>query len=111
MYLDWGNWLYGLFAGCIGGAANAVSGAVAALVVDAKDFSAGSAHSFKLMAAIFCLTFLKDAALYLTQHPLPTVKTVTTVETVEKQVHPTATVTTTVEQTTTAAAGVSTEKP
>ena len=99
MRLDWGNWVYGLFAGCIGGAANALSGGVAALVVDAKDFSAGSAHSFKMMGAIFALTFLKDAALYLSQNPLPPIKTVTTVETVEHQAHPSATVTTTVQET------------
>ena len=97
--LDWGNWLYGLLAGSISGGANSVSGALGAVIVDPKHFAIGSASSFKLMAVIFGLTFLKDASLYLAQKPLPPVKTVTTTETVVQKTHPTATVTTTVEET------------
>lgn len=97
--LDWGNWIYGLLWGSIGGGANAVSGAMAASMVDSKDFAFGSAQSLKLMGAIFLFTFVKDAALYLKQNPLPAIKTVTTVETVERKQHPPAVVTTTVEKT------------
>jgi hypothetical protein len=97
--LDWGNWFYGLLAGSIGGGANSVSGALGAVIVDPKHFAVGSSASFKLMGVIFLLTFLKDASLYLAQNPLPKIKTVTTTETVEHLTHPTATVTTTVEET------------
>lgn len=47
--LDWGNWLYGLFAGGIGGGATAVYGAFAASAIDAH-FAFGTPNSFKLMA-------------------------------------------------------------
>lgn len=98
--LDWGSWFYGLVWGSMGGGANAVSGALGAAVVDAKDFAIGSLQSFKLMGAIFAMTFLKDAALYLAQRPLPTaIETVTTVETISAQSSPPALVTTTVQTT------------
>lgn len=97
--LDWGSWLYGLLWGSIGGGANSVSGALAAAIVAPQQFAVGSNASFKLMGMIFLLTFLKDAALYLAQKPLPPVKTVTITETVEQQHHPEAKVTTTVEET------------
>lgn len=96
--LDWGNWLYGLFAGGIGGGATAVYGAFAASAIDAH-FAFGTANSMKLMAMMFAMSFLKDAALYLKQNPLPAIRTVTTVETVERTRNPPATVTTTVEKT------------
>ena len=97
--LDWGSWLYGLFAGGIGGGATAVYGAMAASMIDSTHFAFGSPSSFKLMGMMFAMSFLKDAALYLKQKPLPDVKTVTTTETVERTTHPPATVTTTVEET------------
>jgi hypothetical protein len=97
--LDWGNWLYGLFYGSIGGGANSVSGALGAVIVDPKHFAFGSTSSFKLMGVIFLLTFMKDASLYLAQKPLPPIKTVTTTETVQQTTRPAATVTTTIEQT------------
>ncbi len=97
--LDWGNWIYGLLWGSIGGGANAVSGAMAASMVDSADFSFGGTRSLKLMGAIFLFTFVKDAAFYLKQNPLPAIKTVTTVETVKRTAYPPATVTTTIEKT------------
>jgi hypothetical protein len=97
--LDWGNWLYGLFYGSIGGGANSVSGALGAVIVDPKHFAFGSAASFKLMGVIFLLTFMKDASLYLAQKPLPPIKTVTTTETVQQTTRPASTITTTIEQT------------
>jgi len=97
--LDWGHWVYGLFAGSLGGAANAAASAISVTIVDPKNFAIGSAHSFEVMGGVFLITFMKDAALYLAQHPLPDIKTVTTVETVVQKSNPPATVTTTVEKT------------
>jgi hypothetical protein len=107
--LDWANWIYGLLFGSLGGAANAASGAIGVAIVDPKNFSIGSAHSLEVMGVVFGMTFLKDAALYLAQHPLPAIKTVITTETVEQQHHPEAQVTTTVETTETGPA--TTERP
>ena len=103
--LDWGNWIYGLFAGGIGGGASAVSGAFAASAIDSTHFGFGSTASWKLMGLMFLMNFMKDGFLYLKQNPLPTVKTVTKVETVERQQHPPAVVTTTVEETKVTKAG------
>lgn len=100
--LDWSGWAYGLMAGSIGGGATAVYGALAVAMIDSRDFSVGSAKSFKLMGLMFAMSFIKDAALYLKQNPLPTVKVVKRVETVAHQENPATTVTTTIEQTTTA---------
>jgi hypothetical protein len=81
--LDWSIWLYGLFAGGVGGGATAVWGALSASMVDSP-FAVGSASSFKLMGMMFLMSFVKDAALYLKQNPMPAMKTVTTaVETTE----------------------------
>lgn len=96
--LDWSNWLYGLFAGMIGGGSTAVTGALAASAIDSHDFGLGTARSFKLMAAMFAMSAAKDMFLYLKQNPLPKVVTVTTVETTQ-QMTPKSTVVTTVEQT------------
>lgn len=97
--MDWSGWLYGLLAGAIGGGATAVYGAMAATMVDSSDFAFGSPKSLKLMGMMFAMSFIKDAALYLKQNPMPKVVTVTTVETVERQKNPPATVTTRVEET------------
>lgn len=96
--LDWGSWLYGLFAGMIGGGATAMTGALAASAIDGTDFAIGSMRSFKLMAAMFAMSAAKDMFLYLKQNPLPKVVTVTTVETTQ-QLTPKSTVVTTVERT------------
>lgn len=97
--LDWSNWLYGLFAGMIGGGATAVTGALAASAIDSNDFGFGTSRSVKLMAAMFLMSALKDTCLYLKQNPLPKIITVTTVQTTE-QISPKATQVTKVEQTT-----------
>ncbi len=69
--LNWADWLYGLFYGSIGGGANAVYAAFGAAIVDQKDFSFGSAKSFKLMGMVFLFSALMSAFLYLKQKPLP----------------------------------------
>lgn len=97
-HLDWESWLYGLFAGMIGGGSTAVTGALAASAIDSRDFGFGTARSMKLMGAMFLMSAGKDMFLYLKQNPLPKVITVTTVETTEK-LTPKATVVTTIEQT------------
>lgn len=96
--MDWGSWLYGLFAGGIGGGAAAVYGAMIASAVS-KDLAFGSAASFKFMGLMFAMSFVKDAALYLKQKPLPDVVRETTTETVARQQYPPAVVTTTVKET------------
>lgn len=80
--LDWGNWLYGLLTGCISGGASAVYTAILAGAIDSH-FAVGNANSFKLMGGIFAMSFIKDAALYLKQNPLPKMHMVA-VETVER---------------------------
>jgi hypothetical protein len=95
--LDWGSWLYGIFAGGIGGGATAVYGAIAASMIDSKHFGFGSAASFKLAGMMFGMSFVKDAALYLKQNPLPAVKRETTVSSARST--PAGTVITTVKET------------
>jgi hypothetical protein len=96
--LDWGNWLYGLFAGGIGGGATAITGGIAAGAIDSH-FSMGTSNSFKLMGLMFVLSFIKDVALYLSQSPLPKVKTVTTTTKVMDQPAPGEKRVTTIEET------------
>lgn len=87
--MDWGSWLYGLFAGAIGGGSAAVTGGFAAMAVDSKDFGMGTANSFKLMGMMFVFSAVKDAMLYLKQNPLPPIVTQTVTESVS---HTTTTV-------------------
>lgn len=96
--LDWENWLYGLFAGGIGGGATAITGGIAAGAIDSH-FSLFSASSFKLMGLMFAMSFIKDAALYLSQSPLPKVKTVVTTTKVTDNTLPGEKRVTTVEET------------
>lgn len=100
LHLDWSNWLYGLFAGAIGGGSAAVSSGVSAVLTDPH--LAGSFSLLKLMGTTFIVSFFLSAFFYLKQNPLPT-KIVKTVETVEHKHFPEATVTTTVEKTSTIA--------
>jgi len=97
--LDWGNWLYGLFAAFIGGGATAVSTAFTVSMVDPHDFAFGGPKSLHVM----WLTFLVNGCIvgfaFLKQNPLPQVKVVTTVETTTRQEHPSAVVKTTIEET------------
>lgn len=77
--LDWGNWIYGLVAGFIGGGSTAVSGGLALLVIDPNDFNFSNPKLFKAMAAMFLFSGVKDMMLYLHQQPLPKIITTTTV--------------------------------
>ncbi len=68
---DWGNWLYGFFVSTISGGASAVYLAMVAGAVDPKNLPIGSSQSFKLIGLMFAWEFVKDAALYLKQNPVP----------------------------------------
>jgi hypothetical protein len=72
--MDWGNWLYGLFAGAIGGGASAVTVALSASAID-PHFAVGTPNSLKLMGLTFAISAAKDAFLYLKQNPLPKLRT------------------------------------
>lgn len=96
--VDWEGWIKGLLAGCISGGANAVMLALTAPAID-PDLALGSPKALKLMGMIFVTSVLKDAMLYLRENPIPKVKTVTTVKTVEHQESPPLTVVTTVQET------------
>lgn len=100
--LDWGNWLYGIGAGFIGGGSTAVTGAMALMVIDSKDFYLGGVKIWQVMGLMFVFSGVKDMMLFLAQQPLP--KIITTVTTTETSVLPTrppTTITKTVEEKTT----------
>src|SRR6185295_3271511 len=96
--LDWDNWGYGIFAGFIGGGANAVTGGVVINMVDGKDFNIYTPKFYIMVGLMFAGNGLMSMLMFLAQHPLPAVKTVTTVETTEKH-PPSTTVVTKVEET------------
>jgi len=96
--LDWRNWAYGIGAGFIGGGANAVVGGVVINLVDAKDFNIYTLKFYVMVGMMFVGNGMMSMLAFLAQHPLPTVKTVTTVETTEKQ-PPSTVVVTKVEET------------
>lgn len=85
--LDWGSWVYGLFAGFIGGGSSAVSAAVVVGIKDPKDYALGGWNSLHLMFWVFLVSGLISAFTFLKQNPLPNKITVTT--TTEKQTLPT----------------------
>lgn len=65
--LEWKSWLYGLFAGVIGGGATALSGMTAGAVFGAADFTP------RQVASIFIGGAIASASMYLKQSPLPKV--------------------------------------
>ncbi len=77
--LDWGGWLYGLFAAVIGGAASAiVAGGSAALVVPGIKAS----QALTVMGTTFVVSGVFSGMNYLAKQPLPSkVVTTTTTET------------------------------
>src|SRR4051812_28333217 len=97
--LDWGSWVYGMLWGAIGGGASAVVSGVTVALNDPKDYGIGSGKFIGLVVTVFIANAAMSMFLYLKQNPLPTMKTVTTVQTVEKQQNPPVVVTTTVQQT------------
>ena len=84
---DWGNWLYGLFSGFIGGGAGAVVSGVTVSMFDKDNFYIGSSKFFLLVGAVFLTNGTLTALAFLKQQPLPPhLKTVTT--SVEQTVQP-----------------------
>lgn len=69
--LDWGNWLYGLFSGLIGGGAGAVVSGVTVSVIDPKDWAIGSSHFLVLTGTLFLTHGVLSAFMFLKQQPLP----------------------------------------
>ena len=71
--LKWGLWLYGLFAGFIGGGAGAFASGVAATWLAPESFGASQhfGHLLALIGITFFLSGLTHFFAYLAQHPLP----------------------------------------
>jgi hypothetical protein len=69
--LDWGNWLYGLFAGFIGGGAGAVVTGVTASMLVPDKLAVGSTKSFELIGVVFLVHGCISMAMFLQQNPLP----------------------------------------
>ena len=92
--LDWGSWIYGLLYGAISGGASAVVSGVTVALNDPKDYGVGSGKFMELVITVFMANAAMSMFLYLKQTPLPAVKTVTTVQTVEQETKPTKTITT-----------------
>ena len=98
--LNFGDWLYGLFAAFIGGGATAVVAAFSINMVDPQHFNTSSPDFYKIVLAMFGSSGLINALMFLRSKPLPDVKkVVTTTETTEVTSHPMARVVTTVEET------------
>jgi len=95
--LDWGSWIYGLLYGAIGGGASAVVSGVTVALNDPKDYGVGSGKFMELVITVFLANAAMSMFLYLKQSPLPAVKTVATIQTIEQEGHPTKTVTTVAE--------------
>jgi hypothetical protein len=81
MKLDWGHWLYGLFAALIGGGAGSISATYGASLIAPGQFgTTGDAgwNSLKLVGFTFVASAVVAVAAYLKQSPLPSaVATVT----------------------------------
>ncbi len=71
MKLDWGNWLYGLVAGFIGGGAGAVVTGVTASMLVPDRLAIGSSKFFVLIGVVFLAHGCISTMMYLQQHPLP----------------------------------------
>lgn len=78
-HLDWENWLYGLFAGFIGGGASAVTSGITLNMVDSKDFNIYTSKFYTTVAAIFLVNGTMNMFMFLRQTPLPKIVTTTTV--------------------------------
>lgn len=69
--LDWGQWLYGLFSGFIGGGASAATSGFVGNAVDPTHFNVRSRDFYILIGANFMASGLLSMFFYLKQHPLP----------------------------------------
>lgn len=106
MTMDWGNWLYGLIAGLVSAGANAITTGTLLAMTDPDHVF--SSKFWVPILGMFVLSAVKDAGLYLAQHPLPAIVK-TTVETTKKK-SPTSTVVTTIETTEAVSADLDTKK-
>jgi hypothetical protein len=97
--LEWKEWLYQLVSALVSGGAGAVASAGISPIVDSAHFNPSTWAYYKLIVMMFFGTGLLKMCVYLQAHPVPDVKVVTTVQTIEKQKDPPAIVTTTVETT------------
>ncbi len=99
--LDWDKWIYGLVSAFIGGGSGAFSSGIGATLIAPQDFNIQHPSALlKLMFFVFVISGLPPFFAYLHQNALPAVKTVTTIETVEKvATTPPKTITTVVEKT------------
>ena len=97
--LDWDDWIRGLISAFVGGGASAVTSGIAVRVGDPQQYNMATQKFYVLVGSVFVMSGLINMMAFLRNKPMPDIKTVTTTETVEHQVHPPATVTTTVEET------------
>jgi hypothetical protein len=97
--LDWSDWLRGVISAFVGGGAGAVTSGVVVSLGDPQQYNMGTQKFYVLVGSVFLMSGMMNLMAFLRNKPMPDVKTVTTVETVEHQAHPPATVTTTVEKT------------
>lgn len=76
--LNWGQWIYGLVAGFIGGGASSATSGLAAIGIDPSHFNLGSttgglSHVLTLVGATFVVSGVLHALAFLSQMPLPPV--------------------------------------
>lgn len=95
-HLDWGDWFYGLFAGFIGGGANAVFTGV---VLGSTEPEVRPWHVLRLIVALFLLNGVMNMMAFLRTKPLPKFKEVTTSVVRIEQVTPKITTTTQIAET------------
>ncbi len=75
----WAVWIYGMFAGFIGGGAGAVSSGFANMFVDPDHFNVAHPRLvLESMGTMFVVSGALSVFAYLKQSPLPAVVTVTT---------------------------------
>ncbi len=71
--LDWGSWVYGIWAAIIGGGSTAASGAIAVISIDPKDFNLETTKFWKVTVAMFAIGAATNFLSYLKQNPAPTI--------------------------------------
>lgn len=82
MRLNWGQWLYGLVSGFIGGGAGSLGAGFGGMYTDPDHFNPakGFRHLFVLMGVTFLFSGVITAAAYLKQSPLPAAREIWTDE-------------------------------
>jgi hypothetical protein len=90
--LDWSNWLYGLFAGFIGGGAGAVISGVTASMFAPDKLAVGGTKFFEFTGIVFLAHGLISMFMYLQQNPLPKQITVTSEKSTSTSTETTTTV-------------------